>query len=103
MCIRDRLTPIEESGDVSVHFRIGSEFIRQAPLTQIQFGFIAILLAHIATPSGYNLESPSVVRYFTAESGNRYHVRFSKIRVDKNHTAILIRLFVTQQQAQSAA
>jgi len=98
-----QLTPIEESGDVSVHFRIGSEFIRQAPLTQIQFGFIAILLAHIATPSGYNLESPSVVRYFTAESGNRYHVRFSKIRVDKNHTAILIRLFVTQQRVQSAA
>jgi hypothetical protein len=97
-----QLTPIEKSGAVSVHFRIGSEFIRQAPLTQIQFGFIAILLAHIATPSGYNLESPPVVRYFTDGDRSRYFVRFSKIRVGDSQTAILIRLFVTQR-VQSAA
>jgi len=48
-----QLTPLEAFGEVSVHFKIGSEFIRQQPLTQIQFGFIAILLAHIATPSSY--------------------------------------------------
>src|SRR6516165_2734426 len=45
-----QLTPIEHFGEVSVHFKIGSAFIRQEPLTQIQFGLIGILLAHIATP-----------------------------------------------------
>src|SRR6266481_9173002 len=53
-----QLTPLEAFGEVSVHFKIGSEFIRQQPLTQIQFGFIAILLAYIATPSSYHPASP---------------------------------------------
>jgi type II secretory ATPase GspE/PulE/Tfp pilus assembly ATPase PilB-like protein len=98
-----QLTPIEESGVVSVHFRIGSEFIRQAPLTQIQFGFIAILLAHIATPNEYEPESPPVVRYFNDSEGTPYFVRFSKIRVVGRQTAILIRLIVDQTHAQFAA
>jgi hypothetical protein len=98
-----QLTPIEESGVVSVHFRIGSEFIRQAPLTQIQFGFIAILLAHIATPNDYGPESPPVVNYFRDSAGTPYFVRFSKIRVGSQQTAILIRLIVDQTRAQFAA
>src|ERR1700748_3996533 len=48
-----QLTPVEEFGKVSVHFKIGSEFIRQKSLTPIQFGFIDILLTHIATISLY--------------------------------------------------
>jgi len=98
-----QLTPLEAFGEVSVHFKIGSEFIRQQPLTQIQFGFIAILLAHIATPSGYRPESPSLIRYFYTKDGTQYYVRFSKIRVADNNTAILIRLFVTEEASQSAA
>jgi hypothetical protein len=90
-----QLTPLEAFGEVSVHFKIGSEFIRQQPLTQIQFGFIAILLAHIATPSGYHSESPPLIRYFYTKDGTQYYVRFSKIRVADNNTAILIRQFVT--------
>jgi hypothetical protein len=42
-----QLTPIEDFGEVSVHFKIGSAFIAQEPLTQIQFGLIAILLAQM--------------------------------------------------------
>ena len=91
-----QLTPLEAFGEVSVHFKIGSEFIRQQSLTQIQFGFIAILLAHIATPSGYN-ESPQMIRYFYTKDGTQYYIRFSKIRVADNNTAILIRLFVTRR------
>jgi hypothetical protein len=98
-----QLTPLEAFGEVSVHFKIGSEFIRQQPLTQIQFGLIAILLAHIATPSGYNPESPQMIRYFYAKDGTQYYIRFSKIRVADNNTAILIRLFVTEEATQSAA
>lgn len=98
-----QLTPLEAFGEVSVHFKIGSEFIRQQPLTQIQFGFIAILLAHIATPAGYRSESPPLTRYFYTEDGRQYYVRFSKIRVADNNTAILIRLFVTEEASRSAA
>jgi len=96
-----QLTPLEAFGEVSVHFKIGSEFIRQQPLTQIQFGLIAILLAHIATPS--NPESPQMIRYFYTKDGTQYYIRFSKIRVADNNTAILIRLFVTEEATQSAA
>jgi hypothetical protein len=98
-----QLTPLEAFGEVSVHFKIGSEFIRQQPLTQIQFGLIAILLAHIATPSGYDQESPRMIRYFYTKEGTQYYIRFSKIRVADNNTAILIRLFVTEEATQSAA
>jgi len=97
-----QLTPLEAFGEVSVHFKIGSEFIRQQPLTQIQFGFIAILLAHI-TSSGYRSESAPLIRYFYTKDGTQYYVRFSKIRVADNNTAILIRLFVTEEATQSAA
>lgn len=97
-----QLTPLEEAGEVSVHFKIGSEFIGQKPFTQIQFGFIAILLAHIATLSRYDSKSPPSVRYFYTQDHKQYYVRFSKIRLGDNKTAILIRLFLTQE-AESAA
>jgi hypothetical protein len=96
-----QLTPLEALGEVSVHFKIGSEFIRQQPLTQIQFGLIAILLAHIATPSGYHPESSQMIRYFRTKDGTQYHIRFSKIRLADSNTAILIRLF--EEATQSAA
>src|SRR5580692_7462359 len=86
-----QLTPIEEFGEVSVHFKIGSEFIRQKPLTQIQFGLIAILLAHIATLSPYISDSPHLIRYFYTNDHQQYYVRFSKIRLGDGSTAILIR------------
>ena len=95
-----QLTPLEAFGEVSVHFKIGSAFIRQQPLTQTQFGFIAILLAHIATPSGYDPESPHKVRYFYTKDGAQYYIRFSKIRIADNNTAILIRLFVTDEASE---
>ena len=95
-----QLTPLETFGEVSVHFKIGSAFIRQQPLTQVQFGFIAILLAYIATPSSHHPASPYKVRYFYTKDGTQYYVRFSKIRVADNNTAILIRLFVTDEASQ---
>ncbi len=98
-----QLTPLEEFGEVSVHFKIGSEFIGQKSLTQIQFGFIAILLAHIATLSRPSSESPPLNRYFYAPDHRRYYVRFSKIRVGDHATAILIRLFVTEEATRSVA
>jgi hypothetical protein len=98
-----QLTPLEEFGEVSVHFRIGSEFIGQKPLTPIQFGFIAILLAHIATLSPYTAESPHLIRYFYNHDQKQYYVRFSKILLGDHTTAILIRLFVTEEPAESAA
>jgi len=98
-----QLTPLEEFGEVSVHFRIGSEFIGQKPLTQIQFGLIAILLAHIATLSPYVSESPHLIRYFYTNDHQQYYVRFSKIRLGDGSTAILIRLFLTEENRQSAA
>jgi hypothetical protein len=98
-----QLTPLEEFGEVSVHFRIGSEFIGQKPLTPIQFGFIAILLAHIATLPRHVSESPRLIRYFYTQDHKRYYVRFSKIRVGDHATAILIGLFLTQEATESAA
>lgn len=98
-----QLTPLEEFGEVSVHFRIGSEFIGQKPLTQIQFGLIAILLAHISTLSPYSLESPDLIRYFYTPDHRQYYVRFSKIRLGDRSTAILIRLFLTEEKTQSTA
>jgi type II secretory ATPase GspE/PulE/Tfp pilus assembly ATPase PilB-like protein len=98
-----QLTPLEEFGEVSVHFRIGSEFIRQKPFTQMQFGLIAILLAHIATLSPNISESPHLIRYFYTHDQQRYYVRFSKIRLEDGSTAILIRLFLTKEKRQSAA
>jgi hypothetical protein len=98
-----QLTPVEEFGKVSVHFKIGSEFIRQKSLTQIQFGFIAILLAHIATISRYGSKSPPEVRYFNTPDHRRYSVRFSKIRVGDRATAILIRLLLSEEATESAA
>src|ERR1700722_1821637 len=95
-----QLTPQEEAGEVSVHFKIGSEFIGQKSLTQIQFGFIAILLAHIATLSPYPSESPSLIRYFYPPDQKPYYVRFSKIRLDHS-TSILIRLFVKEEATES--
>lgn len=97
-----QLTPIEEFGEVSVHFKIGSEYIRQQPLTQIQFGFIAILLSHIATLSSYGTGSPSSTKYFYTQDRKRYCVRFSKIRLDQA-TAILIKLFVIEEATQPIA
>ena len=98
-----QLTPLEEFGEVSVHFRIGSEFIGQKPLTQIQFGLIAILLAHISTLSPYSLESPHLIRYFYTPDHRQYYIRFSKIRLGDRSTAILIRLFLTEEKTQSTA
>jgi hypothetical protein len=95
-----QLTPLYEVGEVSVHFKIGSEFIAQQPLTQIQFGFIAILLAHIATLSRYTTESPSSIRYFYTRDQKRYYLRFSKIRLGDHSTAILISLFVTEESTE---
>src|ERR1700732_3807347 len=69
-----QLTPLEEFGEVSVHFKIGSEFIGQKALTQIQFGLIAILLAHIATLSRHPTESPALIRYFYAQNQRQYYV-----------------------------
>jgi hypothetical protein len=92
-----QLTPLAEYGEVSVHFRIGSEFIRQKSLTQIQFGFIAILLAHIATLSPYTAEAQHLIRYFQTGDHRQYYLRFSKIRLGDHTTAILIRLFVTEE------
>ena len=98
-----QLTPLEDMGEVSVHFKIGSEFIGQKPLTQVQFGFIAILLAHIATLSRYAAETPASVRCFYTQDHRQYYVRFSKIRLADHKTAILIRLFVTEEATRSAA
>lgn len=98
-----QLTPLEEFGEVSVHFRIGSEFIGQKPLTQIQFSFIAILLAHIATLPRYVSESPQMIRYFYTQDQRRYYIRFSKIRLGDHATAILIGLFVKEEATESAA
>ncbi len=98
-----QLTPLEEFGEVSVHFKIGSEFIRQSSLTQIQFGLIAILLAHIATLGRPTTESPSTIRYFYTRDHRPYYLRFSKIRLGDQATAILIRLFVTEEAKESAA
>src|ERR1700733_11602585 len=92
-----QLTPLEEFGEVSVHFRIGSEFIGQKPLTQIQFGLIAILLAHIATLSPYGVESRDSIRFFCTRDHRQYYLRFSKIRLGDHTTAILIRLFLTEE------
>jgi hypothetical protein len=97
-----QLTPLEESGEVSVHFKIESDFIAQKSLTQVQFGFIAILLAHIATLSGHAESTPSI-RYFYTPDQRQYYLRFSKIRVGDHATAILIRLFVTEEATHSAA
>jgi hypothetical protein len=98
-----QLTPIEQFGEVSVHFKIGAAYIRQESLTQIQFGLIAILLAHIATPRRYDLESPQVIRSFRTKEGLEYNVRYSKIRCEDNSTAILIRLIVKEDGSQNAA
>jgi hypothetical protein len=98
-----QLTPIEEFGEVSVHFKIGAAYIRQESLTQIQFGLIAILLAHLATPRSYDLESPPLIRSFRTKDGIEYYVRYSKIRVADGTTAILIRLLVKENDTQSAA
>jgi hypothetical protein len=95
-----QLTPVEEFGEVSVHFKIGSEYIRQQPLTQIQFGLIAILLSHVATLSSYRTGSQPSTKYFYTQDGKQYFVRFSKIRLGDQATAILIRLFVTEQTTQ---
>lgn len=92
-----QLTPLEKLGEVSVHFKIGSEFIAQQPLTQIQFGFIAILLAHIATLTRYATESPSSIRYFYTPDQRQFYLQFSKIRLGDHSTAILISLFVTEE------
>ena len=82
-----QLTPQDEASEVSVHFKIGSDFILQAPMTQIQFGFIAIMLAHIANPS--RDES-----HFSTADGTLYSLRFFKIRLLDNHTALRIHLNV---------
>jgi hypothetical protein len=95
-----QLTPLEHLGEVSVHFKIGSEFIAQQPLTPIQFGFIAILLAHIATLSRYATETPPSIRYFLTPDQRRYYLRFSKIRLGDHSTAILITLFVTEESTE---
>jgi hypothetical protein len=98
-----QLTPLEEFGEVSVHFKIGSEFIGQKALTQIQFGLIAILLAHIATLSRHPTESPDLIKYFYTRDRRQYYVRFSKIRLADQTTAILIKLLVREETTESAA
>jgi hypothetical protein len=99
-----QLTPREEFGEVSVHFKIGSEFIGQKSLTQVQFGFIAILLAHIATLSaGYPSNVHGQTRYFYSRDHRQYYLRFSKILLADHTTAILIRLFLTEEAKESAA
>ncbi|MBV9299514.1 MAG: hypothetical protein JO066_11100 [Verrucomicrobia bacterium] len=97
-----QLTPLDTLGEVNVHFRIGSDFIGQKPLTQIQFGYIAILLAHIATLSRYDREPPNSIRYFHTPDHRPYYVRFSKTRVGDHATAILIRLFMAKEGMESA-
>jgi hypothetical protein len=98
-----QLTPLEDLGEVNVHLRIGSDFIGQKPLTQVQFGYIAIMLAHIATLSRYGSESPNPIRYFSTPDHRAYYVRFSKTRVGEHATAILIKLFLAKEGPESMA
>ena len=84
------LTPAEEFGEVRVHFRVGSEFLAQAPLTPMQFGLLAILLADTSIKGRDNSTRP--VRIFRAPDGTSYHLRFAKIREPDRSSAILISL-----------
>ena len=43
-----------------------------------------------------------MIRYFYTKDGTQYYIRFSKIRVADDNTAILIRLFVTEEATQAA-
>jgi len=96
-----QLTPLEDLGEVNVHFRIGSDFIGQKHLTQVQFGYIAILLAHIATLSRHDSEPAELARCFYAPDHTPYYVRFSKTRVGEHATAILIKLFASTEAKES--
>lgn len=84
------LTPAEEFGEVRVHFRVGSEFLAQAPLTPMQFGLLAILLPDTSITGRNNSRPP--VQIFKAPDGKSYHLRFRKIREPDRSSAILISL-----------
>jgi hypothetical protein len=84
------LTPAEEFGEVRVHFRIGNEFLAQAQLTPMQFGWLALLLPDTSITGRDNSKRP--VRIFRAPDGGSYHLRFTKIRELDRSSAILISL-----------
>jgi hypothetical protein len=89
-----QLTPTEWSDEVSVHFRIGSEFFLQAAFTQLQFGFIAIFLPHISTPALYSSDSTRLIHLLHSREGFHYYLQFCKVRASGRSTAILIQLFL---------
>jgi hypothetical protein len=81
-----QLTPTEWSDEVSVHFRIGSEFILQAAFTQLQFGFIAIFLPHISTPAVYSSDSTRLIHLLHSREGFHYCLQFCKVRAPPTGT-----------------
>jgi hypothetical protein len=82
-----QLTPLPEQDEVLVHFRCGSEFRAQAPLTPVQFGLLAVLLPHICLPP----DASRPPRYFELSDGTRYFMQYRKMRQAAG-TAILITL-----------
>jgi hypothetical protein len=82
-----QLTPLPEQNEVLVHFRCGSEFRAQAPLTPVQFGLLAVLLPHTCLPP----DDSTPRRYFTLSDGTRYFMQYRKMR-QTTATAILITL-----------
>jgi hypothetical protein len=82
-----QLTPLPEQDEVLVHFRCGSEFRAQAPLTPVQFGLLAVLLPHTCLPP----DDSTPRRYFTLSDGTRYFMQYRKMR-QTSSTAILITL-----------
>ena len=82
-----QLTPLPEQDEVLVHFRCGSEFRAQAPLTPVQFGLLAVLLPHICLPA----DDSGPPRYFELSDGTRYFMQYRKMRQAAG-TAILITL-----------
>ena len=82
-----QLTPLPEQDEVLVHFRCGSEFRAQAPLTPVQFGLLAVLLPHTCLPA----DDSGPRRYFELSDGTRYFLLYRKMRHTAG-TAILITL-----------
>jgi hypothetical protein len=82
-----QLTPLPEQDEVLVHFRCGSEFRAQAPLTPVQFGLLAVLLPHTCLPP----DDSSPLRYFQLSDGTRYFMQYRKMHHTAG-TAILITL-----------
>jgi hypothetical protein len=85
------LTPTLGEGVVRVDFKIDGTYFKQPAISRVQFGFIAIHLAHIANRAGSG-KTHGTEKLFESKDGKKYRLRFWKVQLANKLAAVTLHI-----------